>query len=81
MDLPGKGSPERGTLAYQARCFPDMDDNQLWWLDEQKPGSYYIRNFAAFDYCLLAFDSDDSDKRLRIWPCDPKHAWQLVNEP
>ncbi|WP_146057165.1 RICIN domain-containing protein, partial [Streptomyces sp. SM14] len=85
MDLPGKGPKERGTKVHQARCFPDMEDNQLWWLDEKAPGKYFIRNFASSDFCLDSFDNNDPDKVLMIWSCDPidknNHAWTLVREP
>ncbi|NJQ16235.1 RICIN domain-containing protein, partial [Streptomyces bohaiensis] len=80
LDLPGKGARGSGTLVHQARCFPDMEDNQLWWLDEQKSGTFYIRNFAAHDYCLLAFEEAEPDTRLRIWQCHDNHAWRLVSD-
>ncbi|KIF75904.1 hydrogenase expression protein [Streptomyces sp. 150FB] len=52
MDLPG-GGPEPGhTALNEFACTGTKADNQLWWLDKQSDGGYWIRNYASGHLCL-----------------------------
>ncbi len=39
-------------LITEFTCDGTTADNQLWWLDKQASGGYWIRNFASNNKCL-----------------------------
>ncbi|WP_405777874.1 RICIN domain-containing protein [Streptomyces sp. NBC_00859] len=52
MDLPGGGNQPVGALVTEFTCAGTQPDNQLWWLDKQDDGHYWIRNRASDGLCL-----------------------------
>ncbi|WP_328318010.1 RICIN domain-containing protein [Streptomyces sp. NBC_00388] len=52
MDLPGGGAQPIGAPVTEFTCAGTQPDNQLWWLDKQRDGHYYIHNAASRDLCL-----------------------------
>ncbi|PPS69285.1 hypothetical protein BZZ08_07320 [Streptomyces sp. MH60] len=53
MDLPDHGSAAVGTPVTEFHCdSTTATDNQLWWVDKQESGDYWIRNFASNQKCL-----------------------------
>ncbi|MFJ9673250.1 RICIN domain-containing protein [Streptomyces sp. MPA0124] len=53
MDLPDHGSAAVGTPVTEFHCDNEVPtDNQVWWIDKQESGAYWIRNFASNQKCL-----------------------------
>jgi hypothetical protein len=53
MDLPDHGAAAVGTPVTEFHCdSTTTDDNQLWWVDKQESGAYWIRNFSSNNKCL-----------------------------
>ncbi|MCZ9338655.1 RICIN domain-containing protein, partial [Streptomyces sp. TRM76130] len=60
MDLPDHGAAPAGTPVTEFTCDSTSNtDNQLWWIDEQDSGDYWIRNFSSNQLCL-AVEGDGS---------------------
>ncbi|WP_395574269.1 RICIN domain-containing protein [Streptomyces sp. BK79] len=81
MDLGEYGSRPVGTPVAEFHCDGTTADNQLWWIDKQPSGDYWIRNFASNNTCL---DVDEADgplfARLRISTCTSSgdQEWKIV---
>ncbi|MGX1029755.1 hypothetical protein RKD38_004436 [Streptomyces ambofaciens] len=53
MDLPYHGAAAVGTPVTEFTCdSTTATDNQLWWVDKQESGDYWIRNFSSNQKCL-----------------------------
>ncbi|MFE0485498.1 RICIN domain-containing protein, partial [Streptomyces tendae] len=55
MDLPNHGAAAVGTPVTEFTCDSDeigATDNQMWWVDKQESGDYWIRNFSSNQKCL-----------------------------
>ncbi|MGW5086736.1 RICIN domain-containing protein [Streptomyces coelicoflavus] len=53
MDLPYHGAAAVGTPVTEFTCdSTTANDNQLWWVDKQESGAYWIRNFSSNQKCL-----------------------------
>ncbi|MFJ6074283.1 RICIN domain-containing protein, partial [Streptomyces sp. NPDC093065] len=53
MDLPYHGAAAVGTPVTEFHCDSTTpNDNQLWWVDKQESGAYWIRNFSSNQKCL-----------------------------
>ncbi|WP_030191313.1 RICIN domain-containing protein, partial [Streptomyces violaceorubidus] len=53
MDLPDHGAAAVGTAVTEFHCDSTTStDNQLWWVDKQESGAYWIRNFSSNQKCL-----------------------------
>ncbi|MGW4571552.1 RICIN domain-containing protein, partial [Streptomyces tendae] len=53
MDLPYHGAAAVGTPVTEFTCdSTTATDNQLWWIDKQESGDYWIRNFSSNQKCL-----------------------------
>ncbi|MGV9283090.1 RICIN domain-containing protein [Streptomyces sp. NPDC003730] len=53
MDLPYHGAAAVGTPVTEFHCDSTTStDNQLWWVDKQDSGAYWIRNFSSNQKCL-----------------------------
>ncbi len=53
MDLPDHVSAAVGTPVTEFHCDNEIPtDNQVWWIDKQESGAYWIRNFASNQKCL-----------------------------
>ncbi|KAA0917815.1 RICIN domain-containing protein [Streptomyces apricus] len=79
LDLPGYGGAGGATKVTEFPCNGTTNDNQLWWLDKQADGKYWIRNAASNNQCLDSYGRDDATRDLIIWPCSPEgqnnHEW------
>ncbi|MER7189116.1 RICIN domain-containing protein [Streptomyces flaveolus] len=66
MDLGEYASRPVGTPVAEFHCDGTTADNQLWWIDKQPSGDYWIRNFASNNTCL---DVDEANGPLfaRLW--------------
>ncbi|MFF5101651.1 RICIN domain-containing protein [Streptomyces sp. NPDC000134] len=82
MDLPNNGAEPITTPITEADCAGTTDDNQLWWLDKQESGAYWVRNFASNNKCLdVAGWSDGGDgANLTLFDCrnDDDQEWTIV---
>ncbi|MEV7206023.1 MULTISPECIES: RICIN domain-containing protein [unclassified Streptomyces] len=53
MDLPDHVSAAVGTPVTEFHCDNEIpSDNQVWWIDKQESGAYWIRNFSSNQKCL-----------------------------
>ncbi|MEU5105914.1 RICIN domain-containing protein [Streptomyces sp. NPDC021354] len=82
LDLPGNGAAGNATKVTEFPCNGTTADNQLWWLDKQADGRFWIRNFASNNTCLDSYGPDDQTRDLIIWPCAPEnlnnHEWYFT---
>ncbi|MEU8824658.1 RICIN domain-containing protein [Streptomyces sp. NPDC048636] len=82
MDLPGYGGAAGASYVTEYPCNGTKDDNQLWWLDKQSDGRYWIRNFASNNQCLDSYEADSETRNLIIWPCNEEsqnnHEWYFT---
>ncbi len=82
LDLSQYGARPGATKVQEFPCNGTTADNQLWWLDKQADGKYWIRNFASRSQCLDSYANDQEDKQLIIWPCAPEnsnnHEWSFT---
>ncbi|WP_431775931.1 RICIN domain-containing protein [Streptomyces cucumeris] len=82
MDLPGYGGASGASYVTEYPCNGTTDDNQLWWLDKQSDGRYWIRNFASNNQCLDSYEADSETRNLIIWPCNEEsqnnHEWYFT---
>ncbi|MGP2439088.1 RICIN domain-containing protein [Streptomyces sp. JW3] len=71
MDLGGYGAKPVGTAIIEFTCDGTTADNQLWWLEKQKSGAYWIRNFASNNKCLQVHETTNrvSGTKLTIHNC------------
>ncbi|MBQ0954148.1 RICIN domain-containing protein [Streptomyces sp. RK76] len=79
LDLPGYGAAGGGTKVTEYPCNGTTADNQLWWLDQQPDGKFWIRNVASDNQCLDSYSAGATTRDLIIWPCAPEsrnnHEW------
>ncbi|MFD6290804.1 RICIN domain-containing protein [Streptomyces sp. NPDC060205] len=79
LDLPGYRGVGGATKVTEFPCNGTTNDNQLWWLDKQSDGRFWIRNAASNNQCLDSYANNDSTRDLIIWPCAPEgqnnHEW------
>jgi hypothetical protein len=63
-------------------CDGTTADNQLWWLDKQQSGAYWIRNFASDNKCLNVegFSTGGDKTRLTLYHCSntDDQEWEIV---
>ncbi|MES4902271.1 MULTISPECIES: RICIN domain-containing protein [unclassified Streptomyces] len=82
LDLPGYGAAGNATKVTEFPCNGTTADNQLWWLDKQSDGRFWIRNFASNNTCLDSYGPDDQTRDLIVWPCAPEklnnHEWYFT---
>ncbi|WP_328544203.1 RICIN domain-containing protein [Streptomyces europaeiscabiei] len=82
MDLPNYGENPIHTKITEFTCDGTTSDNQLWWLDPQQSGGYWIRNFASKNRCLeIAGNEDTRDEvTLMLFHCTvtDDQEWQIV---
>ncbi|GAQ67850.1 ricin-type beta-trefoil lectin domain protein [Streptomyces scabiei] len=82
MDLPNYGANPIHTKITEFTCDGTTSDNQLWWLDPQQSGGYWIRNAASENKCLeIAGNEDTRDEvTLMLFHCTvtDDQEWQIV---
>ncbi|MFC4472743.1 RICIN domain-containing protein [Streptomyces xiangluensis] len=82
LDLGQFGARPGATKVQEFPCNGTTADNQLWWLDKQADGTYWIRNFASRNQCLDSYANNDQNRQLIIWPCAPEnnHEWSFTRK-
>ncbi|TJZ90550.1 RICIN domain-containing protein, partial [Actinacidiphila oryziradicis] len=82
MDLPNGGAEPAQTHIDEFACDGTKADNQLWWLDKQSDGAYWIRNYASNHLCLdvSGFSTGGDGTVLTIYTCSntDDQEWTIV---
>ncbi|QFR00434.1 hydrogenase expression protein [Streptomyces phaeolivaceus] len=82
MDLPNYGANPIHTKITEFTCDGTTSDNQLWWLDPQQSGGYWIRNYASDNKCLEVAGNEDlrNEVTLMLFHCTvtDDQEWQIV---
>ncbi|MEU8588797.1 RICIN domain-containing protein, partial [Streptomyces sp. NPDC048664] len=87
LDLPYFGEQPIRTPLSEFTCNGTTADNQLWWLDKQPSGAYWIRNYASDNKCLdvAGYADDGSDakngNRLTLFDCSnvDDQEWEIIH--
>ncbi|MEU9973937.1 RICIN domain-containing protein [Streptomyces sp. NPDC051014] len=83
MDLPGNGSARLSAPITEFKCDGTKADNQLWWIDKQPGGAYWIRNFASDNLCLdvAGYSTGVNDTNLTLYYCSrtDDQEWLIVH--
>ncbi|BCL29580.1 RICIN domain-containing protein [Streptomyces aurantiacus] len=83
MDMPGGGAMPIRTPITEADCDGTIDDNQLWWIDKQDSGDYWIRNYASNNKCLdvSGFSTGVDEANLTLYDCSntDDQEWQIIH--
>ncbi|MFB7601030.1 RICIN domain-containing protein [Streptomyces sp. NPDC056160] len=82
MDVTGYDAAPVRSPIMEYMCNPTQADNQLWWVDKQKSGAYWIRNFASQNLCLDVAGNGDgvNDTNLTLFYCSTSddQEWQIL---
>ncbi|WP_121703387.1 RICIN domain-containing protein [Streptomyces sp. E5N298] len=81
MDLGEYGARPEGTGIAEFHCDGTKADNQLWWIDKQASGNYWIRNFASAHKCLnVKGQNGGTETPLNIATCTntDDQEWQII---
>ncbi|MGW3358529.1 RICIN domain-containing protein, partial [Streptomyces bungoensis] len=83
MDLPDHGAQPVRTAVTEFTCDGTTADNQLWWVQKQQDGAYWIRNFASDNKCLdvAGYSVGGNDANLTIFDCSSTddQEWRIVH--
>ncbi|MEU5596052.1 RICIN domain-containing protein [Streptomyces sp. NPDC020298] len=83
MDLPNYGAQPVRTAITEFTCDGTTADNQLWWVQKQQSGAYWIRNFASDNKCLdvAGYSTGGNDTNLTLFDCsnDDDQEWLIVH--
>lgn len=81
MDLGEYGGRPVGTGIGEFHCDGTTADNQLWWIDKQDNGDYWIRNYASNGRCLNVNGGASAGDRLNISDCSNtgNQEWKIVH--
>ncbi|WP_393072803.1 RICIN domain-containing protein [Streptomyces sp. LN704] len=83
VDLPDYGAKPPRTGVFEFQCDGTTADNQLWWLDKQESGHYWIRNYASNHLCLdvSGYGTGGDDTPLTIFSCsnNDDQEWDIVH--
>ncbi|MEU0998943.1 RICIN domain-containing protein, partial [Streptomyces olivaceus] len=81
MDMGKYGARPVGTPIIEYHCDGTKADNQLWWLDKQESGDYWIRNYSSNNKCLnVKGKNAPTDTTLNISDCTnlDDQEWRIV---
>ncbi|MGV9394668.1 RICIN domain-containing protein, partial [Streptomyces olivaceus] len=81
MDMDLRGARPVGTPIIEATCTGTKADNQLWWLDKQESGDYWIRNYSSNNKCLnVKGKNGPTETPLNISDCTnlDDQEWRIV---
>ncbi|GAA5214484.1 RICIN domain-containing protein [Streptomyces thinghirensis] len=82
MDLGEFGARPITTPVSEFHCDGTTGDNQLWWIDKQPSGDYWIRNFVSDNKCLDVTNANGGGlfARLTIYNCtnSDDQEWKIV---
>ncbi|MFE2139884.1 RICIN domain-containing protein, partial [Streptomyces sp. NPDC059466] len=83
VDLPDFGAKPPRTGVFEFQCDGTTADNQLWWLDKQESGHYWIRNYSSNHLCLdvSGYSTGGDDTPLTIFTCSntDDQEWDIVH--
>jgi hypothetical protein len=82
MDLGEYGARPVGTPIGEFHCAGTLSDNQLWWVDKQESGDYWIRNFASNNKCLnVKGQNGGTETPLNIADCSntDDQEWKIIH--
>ncbi|WP_328495465.1 ricin-type beta-trefoil lectin domain protein [Streptomyces sp. NBC_00414] len=83
MDLPNAGAQPVQVGIYESPCDGTTADNDLWWIDKQESGAYWIRNFASNNKCLdvAGFSTGGVDTNLTLYHCSNSddQEWLVIH--
>ncbi|MEU6555524.1 RICIN domain-containing protein [Streptomyces sp. NPDC046915] len=83
MDLPYYGAEPTRTAITEFTCDGTTADNQLWWVQKQQSGAYWIRNFASDNKCLdvAGYSTGGDDTNLTLFDCsnEDDQEWLIVH--
>lgn len=83
MDLPDYGAQPVRTAVTEFTCDGTTGDNQLWWVQKQQDGGYWIRNFASDNKCLdvAGYSTGGNDANLTLFDCSDTddQEWRIVH--
>ncbi|WP_108989434.1 ricin-type beta-trefoil lectin domain protein [Streptomyces coelicoflavus] len=82
MDLGEYGARPVGTGIAEFHCDGTTADNQLWWVDKQESGDYWIRNFASNNKCLnVKGQNGGTETPLNIADCSnvDDMEWKIIH--
>ncbi|MET9355948.1 RICIN domain-containing protein, partial [Streptomyces sp. NPDC006617] len=82
MDLGEYGARPVGTGIAEFHCDGTKADNQLWWVDKQESGDYWIRNFASNNKCLnVKGQNGGTETPLNIADCTniDDQEWKIIH--
>ncbi|MFD0312634.1 RICIN domain-containing protein, partial [Streptomyces sp. NPDC127119] len=83
MDLPNAGAQPVQVGIYESPCDGTTADNDLWWIDKQESGAYWIRNFASNNKCLdvAGFSTGTVDTNLTLYHCSntDDQEWLVIH--
>ncbi|MFE1587360.1 RICIN domain-containing protein [Streptomyces sp. NPDC058737] len=82
MDLGEYGARPVGTGVAEFHCDGTKADNQLWWVDKQESGDYWIRNFASNNKCLnVKGQNGGTETPLNIADCTntDDQEWKIIH--
>ncbi|QKW09309.1 ricin-type beta-trefoil lectin domain protein [Streptomyces sp. NA04227] len=82
MDLGEYDGRPAGTKIAEFTCDGTTADNQLWWIEKQESGDYWIRNYASNNKCLGVEGKSDGvvNTPLNIAECanSDDHEWKII---
>ncbi|CAL9501432.1 hypothetical protein SUDANB140_03454 [Streptomyces sp. enrichment culture] len=83
MDLPDHGAQPVQAPVTEFHCDGTKADNQLWWVDKQESGAYWIRNFASNNKCLNVDGKNGGQlfSKLTIHDCTniDDQEWEIIH--
>ncbi|WP_314219855.1 RICIN domain-containing protein [Streptomyces zaehneri] len=82
VDLPDYGAKPIRSPILEYACAGTTADNQLWWLDKQDDGNYWIRNYAGNNACLdvAGYSTGGNGEHLTLFTCSntDDQEWQII---
>jgi hypothetical protein len=82
VDLPYYGAAAVRSPITEYTCDGTTRDNQLWWIDKQPSGAYWIRNFASNNKCLdvAGYSTGGDGTNLTLFDCSntDDQEWDVV---
>lgn len=82
VDLPDYGAKPIRSPILEYACAGTTADNQLWWLDKQDDGNYWIRNYASNNACLdvAGYSTGGNGEHLTLFTCSntDDQEWQII---
>ncbi|MEU8703804.1 RICIN domain-containing protein [Streptomyces sp. NPDC048565] len=81
MNLEGFGARPLGSPVNERGCDGTTAENQLWWVDKQESGHYWIRNFASNSACLdVKGHNGGTETPLTIAECTntDDQEWEII---